>query len=228
MYTDFAVGGTISKTLFAEMKSKFYLGDIGLFAEPQADFKHKIDLESLAPLILAFESQMPTEKDLFATTLYRTIEETGLFLKKTNLQVQRPPLNLIKNYPFTQEMLPLLTFIKSYDDMAPIFSETAMVQSPHTALASENLLPVTYTKVYAPQYETDTAQIGLLSFSLQHLAKDLDASAERVLREQGRSLDHSGKKYVRLLLASRAGLDWQGNIFLSTSTLAVKGAYPQE
>ncbi|MBE0665271.1 MAG: DUF11 domain-containing protein, partial [Candidatus Aminicenantes bacterium] len=167
VYADFKAGGTLSQSLFAEMKSKFYAGDIGLFAEPQADFKQKIDLDSLAPLILAFESQMPGEKDLFATTLYRTIEETGLFLKKTNLQVQRPPLNLIKNYPFTQEMLPLLTFIKSYDDMAPIFSETAMVQSPHTVPATENLLPVTYTKVFAPQYETDTARIGLLSFSLQ-------------------------------------------------------------
>ncbi len=228
VYADFKAGGTISKTLFAEMKSKFYSGDIGLFAEPQADFKQKIDLESLAPLILAFESQMPAEKDLFATTLYRTIEETGLFLKKTNLQVQRPPLNLIKNYPFTQEMLPLLTFIKSYDDMAPVFSETAMVQSPHTAPATENLLPVTYSKVYATQYETDTAQIGLLSFSLQQLGKDLNASTERVLREQGRSLDHSGKKYVRLLLASHAGLDWQGDVFLSTAKLAVKGANPTD
>ena len=224
VYADSKAGGTLSQSLFAEMKSKFYSGDIGLFAEPQADFKQKIDLESLAPLILAFESQMPGEKDLFATTLYRTIEETGLFLKKTNLQVQRPPLNLIKNYPFTQEMLPLLTFIKSYDDMAPIFSETAMVQSPHTAPATENLLPVTYTKVFAPQYETATAQIGLLSFSLQQLGRVLDASAERVIREQGRSLDQSGKKYVRLLLASRAGWQWQGDVFLASEKLAVKGS----
>jgi len=73
------------------MKSKFYSDDIGLFAQPQADFKQKIGLETLAPLILAFESQMPVEKDLFATVIYRTIEEAGLFLKKTNLQVQRPP-----------------------------------------------------------------------------------------------------------------------------------------
>ncbi len=226
VYADFKAGGTIFQALFAEMKDKFYSSDIGLFAEPQADFRQKIGLETLAPLILAFESQMPGEKDLFATTLYRTIEEAGLFLKKTNLQVQRPPLNLIKNYPFTQEMLPLLTFIKSYDDMAPIFSETAMVQSPHTALTSENLLPVTYTKVFAPQYETDTAQIGLLSFSLQQLGKDLDGSAERVIREQGRSLDQSGKKYVRLLLASHAGLEWQGDVFLSTAKLAVKGSRP--
>jgi uncharacterized repeat protein (TIGR01451 family) len=226
VYADSRAGGTISQALFAEMKKKFYAGDIGLFAEPQADFRQKIGLESLAPLILAFESRMPDEKDLFATTLYRTIEETGLFLKKTNLQVQRPPLNLIKNYPFTQEMLPLLTFIKSYDDMAPIFSETAMVQSPHTALASENLLPVTFTKVFAPQYETDTAQIGLLSYSLQQLGKDLDGSPERLIREQGRSLDQSGKKYVRLLLDSHAGLEWHGDIFLSTAKLAVKGSRP--
>ena len=228
VYTNAKAGGTLSQQLFAEMKSKFYSGDIGLFAQPQADFRQKIDLETLAPLILAFESQMPGEKDLFATTLYRTIEETGLFLKKTNLQVQRPPLNLIKNYPFTQEMLPLLTFIKSYDDMAPIFSETAMVQSPHSAPLAENLLPVTYTKVFAPQYETDTAQIGLLSFSLQRLGRDLDASSERSIREQGRSLDHSGKKYARLLLASRAGLEWQGDVFLSAAKLALKSTRQQE
>jgi len=89
-----------------------------------------------------------------------------------------------------------------------------------------NLLPVTYTKVFAPQYETDTAQIGLLSFSLQQLGKDLDGSAERVIREQGRSLDRSGKQYVRMLMDSHAGLEWRGDVFLSTAKLAVKGSRP--
>jgi uncharacterized repeat protein (TIGR01451 family) len=223
-YVDYKVGGSLSSKLFADMKDKFYLGNTGIFADIDTEFTHKISLESIAPLLLAFEPEVFQQKNFFAVSLCRMIEETGLFLKQRNIIVQRTPLTMLKNYPFVEEMLPILSFNRGKGNMAPVFTEEVIIRSAYMKPFAENVIPLFFSKVFSPNYEYKTSEITMLSYALQYVGSRLMNGDERIVKEEGRSLHEHGRKYVEALIESGAGINVAGATVLPYEVIALKGA----
>ncbi len=220
---DYKAGGSLYPDIMKRMKEKFYLKDMGIYADKQPDFTFKMDLPSLASLLLSFDTKSPEEQAENALVLYRTFDEVGLFLKKRNLMVGKPLYSLLKNYPFSEPMLPVLSFTKAKRSIAPVFSQDAIVHSTLVKPLGEILIPQTFSKILSPVYETGTSRIAAVSFGLQYFGKQLMASEERIISEEGRSLVETGKKYVDSLMQSGAGMLSGGSVLLPYDNIAVKG-----
>jgi hypothetical protein len=198
--------------------------DSGILADVQPDFTFKLTLQSIAALVLSFDTPEPKEQEQNATILYRIFDEVGLFLKKRNLNMGNPLYSLLKNYPFTEPLLPILSFTRAKQDVAPVFSRDAVVHSPRVRPLGENLIPQTFSKILSPGYETNASRIAALSFALQYYGGVLEADNERVVKEEGRSFTQTGKEYVDTLLKSGAGiLANDGSTLLAFDNIAVKG-----
>ncbi len=223
VYVDFRVGGSYHDELFKELVKKFYTTETGIFSEPQPDFTHRLNLKDLGALILAFESRLPDSKHFFATAFYRMIEETGLFLTKKNLLVENPPLNLLKNYHFGEDLLPMLSFIKGEKSIASVFTHQAVVYSPNLKPQGTDMFPFRFSKILSPSYETDCSKITEMSYLLQHLGNELQKDSERMNREKGRSLGRTGRNYVDSLMKSGSGLENGKLLFIPLDHVALKG-----
>jgi hypothetical protein len=180
-------------------------------------------LDSLAGLLLSFETADSETREVFAPVLYRTFDEVGIFLKKRNLVIGKPLYSLLKNYPFAEPFLPVLSFTKANKDTAPVFSESAIVHSTRVKPLGEVLIPGTFSKILSPTYETQSSRAASLSFGLQYFGRLLSMHPERVIREEGRSLNESGKEYMDSLLLSGAGILLKGKTLIPYENLAVKG-----
>jgi len=220
---DYKAGGTLYKELMKKMKEKYYLKDTGVFAEKQPDFTFKLSLHSLAPVILAFDIKEPEQQQSSATILYRTFDEVGLFLKKRNLSVGKPLYSLLKNYPFTEPLLPVLNFTKANQDIAPVFSKDAVIHSTQLKPIGEILIPQTFSKILSPAYETSASRIAAVSFALQYFGRKLMEKDPWVIKEEGRSFNETGKTYVDSLLKSGAGIQYKGKTLLPFDAVAIKG-----
>ncbi len=205
------------------MKEKYYLKDAGVFAEKQPDFTFKLSLHSLAPVILAFDTREPEQQQSSATILYRTFDEVGLFLKKRNLSVGKPLYSLLKNYPFTEPLLPVLNFTRANQDIAPVFSKDAVIHSTQVKPIGEILIPQAFSKILSPVYETSASRIAAVSFALQYLGRKLMEKEPWVIKEEGRSFDETGKTYVDSLLKSGDGIQYLGKTLLPFDDVAIKG-----
>ena len=220
---DYRAGGSLYKELAKQMKEKYYLQDIGIFADKQPDFTFKLNLANMASLILFFDTKDPDRRESYATILYRTFDEVGLFLKKRNLMVGRPLYSLLKNYPFAEPLLPILSFTKAKRNIAPVFSRDALVHSPRVKPLGEVLIPGTFSKILSPVYETSVSRIAALSFGLQYFGQKLMENKEWVVKEEGRSFDATGRKYIDSLLQSGAGLQKDEQLLLPFDNIAIKG-----
>jgi uncharacterized repeat protein (TIGR01451 family) len=220
---DQKAGGKLHPEIVKQMKDKYYLEDTGIFADKQPDFTFKMSLDSLAPLILLFDVNEPEQREQYATTLYRTFDEVGLFLKKRNLVIGKPLYSLLKNYPFSEPLLPVLSFTKAQRSIAPVFSKDAVVHSTQVKPLGEIQIPRAFSKILSPVYETQTSRIADVSFALQYFGQTLMEKDERVIKEEGRSFTATGRKYVDSLLMSGAGLQQDGLTLLPYDTIAVKG-----
>lgn len=216
-------GGSLYDELRTRMKRKFYMSDTGIYADRQPDFTHKLQLRSMAALVLAFDGAAEETREAMSTVLYRTFDEVGLFLKKRNLMMGKPLFSLLKNYPFSEPLVPVLPFTKAKKGIVPVFSRDASVHSPQTNPLGEVLVPGDSSKILSPAYETDTARIADVSFGLQLLGGQLLKSAQRSMIEEGRSLTETGKKYIDSLIFSGAGARYDGMLLLPFDGLAVKG-----
>ena len=223
VYLDRSVGGTLFPELMKRMKEKFYLADTGIYADKQPDFTYKLQLRDLAPLILAFDSSAQEEQEQYATVLYRTFDEVGLFLKKRNLMEGNPLYSLLRNYPFSEPLLPVLSFTKAKRNIAPVFSRDAVVHSTLVKPLGEILIPGSYTKILSPVYETSSATIANVSFGLQYLGQQISADSERVNKEEGRSLTERGKTYMDSLLVSGAGYLENNKVLIPFDNIAIIG-----
>ncbi len=222
-YVDKVAGGTMYEELMKRMKDKFYLQDTGIFADKQPDFTFKMNLKSLASLVMFFDTAKAEELNSYATVLYRTFDEVGLFLKKRNLMDGKPIYSLLKNYPFSEPLLPVLSFTKAKKAIAPVFSQDAIVHSTRVKPLGEVLVPRDFSKILSPSYETDSARIASLAFDLLYMGKTLEAKKERVIKEEGRSFTDAGKKYMDSLLKSGAGLQMKGLTLIPFDSIAIKG-----
>lgn len=220
---DRKAGGTVYADIMKRMEAQYYLKDAGIFADKQPDFTFKMNLKSLASLLLAFNTTDKTEQEHSATVLYRTFDEVGLFLKKRNLMVGKPLYSILKNYPFAEPMLPVLSFTKAKESIAPVFSENAVVHSTRVKPLGEVLIPGTFSKILSPSYETRSSRIAAVSFGLQYFGKLLTGHDEWVVKEEGRSLNEAGKAYVDSLMLGGAGIRLEGNVLLPYDDLAVRG-----
>jgi uncharacterized repeat protein (TIGR01451 family) len=210
--------------LLKQLEDKFYLKDTGIFAEKQPDFTFKLTLRNLAPLLLAFGSdQQQVRMPHNATVMYRTFDEVGLFLKKRNLQVGKPLYSILKNYPYSEPVLPVLTFTKANRTIAPVFSREAVVHSTQLKPIGEVLIPGSYSKVLSPGYETKSNRIASLSFGLQYVAQLLAQDQQQVIKEEGRSFASTGRKYFDSLRLSGAGYTVNGNVLVPFDNVAIKG-----
>lgn len=216
-------GGRLYEEIMAKMASKYYLKNTGVFAEKQPDLTFKLNLSQLAPIIMAFDSSDPGQQSGGATVLYRTFDEVGLFLKKRNLMVGHPLFSLLKNYPFSEPLLPVHSFTKANRSIAPVFSRNAVIHLGRLSPPGETFAPGSYSKMLSPGYETDASRIAAISFGMQHLGGLLAGSGERVVKEDGRSFGETGMKYVDSLLESGAGIQSNGLTLLPFDNIAVKG-----
>jgi len=223
-YVDNKLNGSIYPSLNKKMQNKFYLEKTNIFAESQADFTHKLKLENLASLVLSFEHRLSENPDFFASTFYRMIEETGLFLNKRNIQVPTPLVNLIKNYPFSQEMIPMLSFIKGNEKLASVFSEEAVIHSPKVNPLGENLFPYNYVKIFSPSYEINSSEIFYLTYILQNMSKSLMNKPDQLIIEKGRTLSETSKSYIDSILSSNAGLETENTLLVPFDELAIRGS----
>ncbi len=151
------------------------------------------------------------------------IDETGIFLNKKNIIVENSPLNLIRNYPFGEDLLPMLSFIKGEENIAPVFTNNAVVYSPSVKPLGQDLFPFRFSKLLSPEYETDTSRISLLSFYMQHLGTDLEKGEDRLIRERGRSLKKTGRGYIDSIFESNSGIKKGGRLLVPYNKLALKG-----
>jgi len=220
---DRKAGGSAYDEIMKKMKEKFYLKDTGVYAEVQPDFTFKLKLFSLAPMILSFDNNEPEKQEQYATVLYRTFDEVGLFLKKRNLSVGKPLYSLLKNYPFTEPLLPVLNFTKANRSIAPVFSQDAVIHSTQLKPIGEILIPANFSKILSPSYETGSARIAALSFGLQYMGRILAERVSWEIREEGRSFKDTGESYVDSLLQSGAGIQYHGFTLLPFDRLAIKG-----
>ncbi len=220
---DKKAGGTLYADIMKRMKEKYYLKDTGIFADKQPDFTFKMNLKSLASLLLAFETADKAEQERSATVLYRTFDEVGLFLKKRNLMVGKPLYSILKNYPFSEPLLPVLSFTKAKESIAPVFSENAVVHSTRVKPVGEVLIPGSFSKILSPSYETRSSRIAAVSFGLQYFGRLLASHDEWVVKEEGRSLNEAGKAYMDSLMQGGAGIRLKGNVLLPYDELAVRG-----
>jgi uncharacterized repeat protein (TIGR01451 family) len=218
----YKTGASIYPELIKRMKEKYYLNDTGIFADKQPDFTFKLTLRSLAAMILCFDTK-ENDLDHNATVLYRTFDEVGLFLKKRNLVIGKPLYSLLKNYPFSEPLLPVLSFTKAKRSVAPVFSQDAVVHSTRVKPTGEILIPHDFSKILSPSYETRTSRIAAISFGLQYFGKELMKSSLRVIKEEGRSMKDTGKKYLDSLLQSGAGILFNGSTLLPFDHIAIKG-----
>jgi len=221
---DYKAGGTQYNKIKDRMKEKYYMKDSGILADVQPDFTFKLTLQGIASLVLSFDAREPKEQEQNAAILYRIFDEVGLFLKKRNLNMGNPLYSLLKNYPFSKPLLPILSFTRAKQSIAPVFSRDAVVHSTQVRPLGENLIPRTFSKILSPGYETGASRIAALSFALQYYGGVLAADNERVVKEEGRSFRQTGKEYVDALLKSGAGiLSHDGNTLLAFDNIAVKG-----
>jgi hypothetical protein len=220
---DYKANGTAYEKIMQQMKEKYYLKDAGVYAEKQPDFTFKLSLSSLAPMILAFDTREPEQQQSSATILYRTFDEVGLFLKKRNLSVGKPLYSLLKNYPFTEPLLPVLNFTRANQDIAPVFSKDAVIHSTQVKPIGEILIPQAFSKILSPAYETSASHIAAVSFGLQYLGRKLMEKDPWVIKEEGRSFNETGKTYVDSMLKSGAGIQYHDKTLLPFDHIAIKG-----
>ncbi|MCP4146839.1 MAG: DUF11 domain-containing protein, partial [bacterium] len=224
IYLGRAVDGEYHDEMEKRFTDKYYLKDTGIYVEEQPDFTFKMELESLAGLMLLFDSADTSVREAQAAVLYRIFDEVGLFLKKRNISVGKPLYSLVKNSPYSGEMLPVLSFNKGNSSIAPVFSRDAVVHSTQVEPLGEAQAPGEFTVMMSPSYETHTSRITGTSFSLQYLGRILMTSKERVISEEGRSSREAGMKYIDALLNSGAGLQKSGKTLVPFSKVAVKGS----
>jgi uncharacterized repeat protein (TIGR01451 family) len=220
---DFKTGGSLYNDLFKQLVKTYRVKESGVFAEIQPDLTYKLDLESLGALIMAFQSQLPQESDLFTATMYRMVEESGLFITRKNLVVERTPLPLLKHYPFDEELLPMLSFTKGDRNLAPVFVEEAFVHSPSHLPATKNVIPDRASKVLIPEQTIDITEAGLLSAVMQTLGEKLQTLGKRIVREKGRSLEHTGRDYFEYLLKSESGVTTGATLAIPYQSAAIQG-----
>lgn len=228
IYLSRKIGGTLHEKLLKALKDKYYMEDTGILAEKQPDFTFKLNLYHFAPVIMAFDTENLEEQEQYASVLYRTFDEVGLFLKKRNLSVGKPLYSILKNYPFAAPLLPVLNFTKANRSIAPVFSRDAVVHSTQVKPLGEILIPGSFTKILSPSYETGTGRIARVSFGLQYVGRLFKQQDLRVIKEEGRSMDDAGLKYIDALLYSGAGVMVNGNLLLPFDTLAIKGPKIEE
>ncbi len=224
---DYKTGGSMYNDLFKELVATYRVKESGVFAEIQPDLTYKIDLKSLGALIMAFQSQLPRESDLFTTTMYRMVEESGLFITRKNLVVERTPLTLLKHYPFAEELLPMLSFTKGDRNLAPVFVEEAFVHSPSHLPATKNVIPEQASKVLIPEQTIDITEAGLLSAVMQKFGNKLQSQGKRIVREKGRSLEHTGRGYFEYLLESDSGITSGSALAIPYQSVAIRGQKEQ-
>lgn len=217
-------GTPLHAEIIKRLQDKFFIKDTGIFADLQSDQTFKLTLSGIASLMLAFDTDQPEQQQQYSTVLYRTFDEVGLFLKKRNLQVGNPLYSLLKNYPFSDPVLPVLSFTRAKKDIAPVFSQDAVIHSTQMKPLGEVLIPQTFSKLLSPAYETDTSKVAAISTGLQYLGRKLQDNAEQVLREEGRSLDASGRKYMESLLTGGAGMMVDGMVMVPHETMATRGS----
>lgn len=222
-YLSGRVGGTKTSLFLKELKDRFYLKEVGIFAEKQPDFTFKLNLGHLAPLVLSFNSTDKATQEFNATVLYRTFDEVGLFLKKRNLAVGKPLYSILKNYPFTGQLLPILSFTKANRTVAPVFSQDAVVHSTQVKTIGEVQIPNNFSKILSPGYQTGNARIAEISFALQLFGHRLGKGSQPVLKEEGRSLVETGKDYLETILNGGAGKMKNGLVLLPFNNTAIKG-----
>jgi len=214
--------GNLRDKFLTEMNRKFYLLQEGVYAVPQADQTHHINLSDTAALIYAL-AQVETGAGKPAhEILYRTLDEAGLFLNQRHLLVDSPPLNLIRNHSLSSIQEPIVSLIKTTKTVAPVFSEQAIFYTPAVPLPDHEVFPFQYAKFLAPGYETRTGRIARLSGHLQFLGNQLQQRPQRILTEEGRSLISAGESYVDVIFAAAAGLHVGGLLVLPGESLAGK------
>jgi uncharacterized repeat protein (TIGR01451 family) len=219
---DYKAGGSIYEDLAKRMKEKFFLKDAGVFADHQPDLTYTLSLRCLAPLLLYFDG-CKDETEQCSIVMFRSFDEIGLFLDKRNLEVGKPLYSIIKNYSFPEQLLPVLTFTKAKKDIAPVFSRNAVIHSTLIEPIGEILVPDDYSKILSPGYENGSSAVARLSFGLQYLGRRLMGDSERDIKEDGRSLDYTGKQYIDSLLGSGAGHLMDGRLLLPFDDIAIKG-----
>ncbi len=220
---DKLAGGSMHDTLFKRMREIYYLKDTGVYADKQPDLTFKLGMNSMAPLVLSFDTSDVEKQNEYATILYRMFDEIGLFLKKRNLAVGKPLYSLLKNYPFAEPMLPVLSFTKANRTIAPVFSRDAIIHSTQLKPLGEAQIPNEYSRILSPVYETDISNIASVSFGLQYMGQLLSNDPQRVIKEEGRAIMERGHRYVDSLLNGGAGLTVRGFTVLPYDTIAVKG-----
>jgi len=247
---DRQAGGTIHNELMARMKDKYYMKDTGILADVQPDFTFKLDLSTLGALILAFDtppavtaetgSNPPSSPKTApaidtveaSSILYRSVDEIGLFLKKRNLSIGKPMFSLLKNYPFSDPVVPVIALVRGNRYVVPVFSRQAIIHSTQLKPMGEVLIPHNFSKVLSTGYEPNTSQIAELSYSLQYVGTILLQHPLPVFKEEGRSLIFTGQRYVDSLLQSGSGIVENGFNLVPHDQIAVKGPirdkYPME
>jgi len=222
-FIDYVSGGKIYHKLFGKLKKKYFSNKLGLFTEPQSDFTFKLGIRDLATISFAFMTELNETKMSFVPVFYRMIEETGIFINSRNLLVKRPPLNLIKNYPFGINLQSMLSFIKGEKNLAPVFVDKAQLYSPGVKTMGHDLFPFEFGKIFSSSYETSIKKISDISFGLKKLGVYLEGAEERIVKEKGFSLKKAGKRYFNSLINSGAGLERNGVLYLPFSRIAWKG-----
>ncbi|MCK4760807.1 MAG: DUF11 domain-containing protein [Candidatus Aminicenantes bacterium] len=219
----YKTGGALYPELIKKMKEKYYVKDTGIFANQQPDATFKLTLDSLTALMFSFDVKETGDREHHATVLYRSFDEVGIFLKKRSLLQGKPLYSLLKNYPYDEPLLPVLNFSKVNRDTAPVFTRDSVVHSTSVKPLGETLVPGDFFKILSPAYENRSAMVASLSFGLQYLGRILQESPRRVIKEEGRSLDETGKKYVDSLIQNRTGILLEGFTLLPFEHIAVKG-----
>ncbi len=222
-YVDFRAGGTSSEKLFDELKKRFSSQDTNIFAEQQTDFTYKVDLRDSGAVILAFEPRLVPQQEFATSTLYRMFDETGMFLQEKDLIAGSSPLLMLRNYPLSDQMLPILSIEKGGKNIAAVFTEDALVRSPRSPQAEEDVFPNSFSKVLSPGYEQTTSGIATLSYQAQYLGRQLMLHSDRTVQESGRSLDEFGKRYAVAMLDSGAGNLMNETTVVPSAAVADKG-----
>lgn len=131
--------------------------------------------------------------------------------------------SLLKNYPFSEPLMPVLTFTRAKQNIAPVFSKDTVIHSTQVNPLGEIEIPQLFSKILSPGYETNPSRIAELSFGFQYFGRLLMEDKEKVNSEEGRSFDETGKKYIDSLIHSGAGLLSDGLTLLPYDNMAIKG-----
>ncbi|MBI2841717.1 MAG: DUF11 domain-containing protein [Acidobacteria bacterium] len=222
-YVEYRLHGAVAPERIEQMRQRFFANSLALFAEQQSDFTWRVDLRTAGAVVLAAEPLLARGDDFAASALNRTFDEAGLFLREKDLLAGRSPLLMLRNYAFSDMILPILALQKGDTDMAPVFTEYATVRSPGVADTADDLFPPTFSKVLSPQYEESAGQIARVSAAAQIVGRALAKHPERSVRETARAIDDFGKRYLRSLVESGSGYVEGGLVMVPFDAIAVKG-----